>query len=294
MEKLYEVVEKASEQLYVDALKNVPQDVQNALKKSLEKEETKTGKMVLETFLKNIDVAKEHDIIVCQDTGTPVYSVETSSDVSLNTGRICRALYKGTSNATSKYDLRPNMLDPITRELRGDNVGKGVPVTHFECDDQLESLMKITCVPKGSGSENQSFLRMLPPADGMEGVAMFILDSVTDGVSKSCPPVIVGVGIGGTFDESAWMAKKAATMRKIDDPNPDKKLQKLEDKLLNAINQTGIGPMGLGGKITALSVNVETADTHISQLPVAINLQCWKGQRAEAYISEDLEVEYVF
>jgi fumarate hydratase subunit alpha/L(+)-tartrate dehydratase alpha subunit len=133
---------------------------------------------------------------------------------------------------------------------------------------------------------------MLPPADGIKGIVNFVIESVIAGVNKACPPAIVGVGIGGTFDECAWLAKKAATVRRIDSPNPNPKIRAMEEKLLKAINETGIGPMGLGGKTTALAVNIEVADTHISQLPVAINTQCWKGQRAEALINDRLEVEY--
>ncbi len=292
MEKLYRLIEEVCEKLYVSALKEVPGDIQTALKKAHEGEESETGRMVLETILRNIQVAKENDVIVCQDTGTPVYLVEVSPDATLNLRRVYGAIYRGTSRATRNYNLRPNLLDPLTRELRGDNVGKGVPVVHFEYQDNLDSLIKITCVPKGSGSENQSFLRMLTPADGVAGVKKFILECILEGASKACPPVIVGVGIGGTFDECAWLAKKAATMRRIDVPNPDERLQKLELDLLNAINRTGIGPMGLGGKYTALAVNVEVADTHISQLPVAVNIQCWKGQRAQASILDTFEIEY--
>jgi tartrate/fumarate subfamily iron-sulfur-dependent hydro-lyase alpha chain len=291
-EKFYRDLESISELLYIKALKNVPEDVQFALKKAYEDEESETGKMVIETILKNIDVARKNDIIVCQDTGTPVFLIETSEDVALNCKKIHDAISRGVSNATYKYDLRPNMLDPLTRELKGDNVGKGVPIIHFEYNDDVD-FIRITCVPKGSGSENQSFLKMLSPADGLAGVIEFILESVVEGAGKACPPVIVGVGIGGTFDECAWLAKKAATMRRIDVPNRDGRLKKLEELLLNAINETGIGPMGLGGSITALAVNVETADTHISQLPVAVNLQCWKGQRAQASISKNFEVEFI-
>ncbi len=293
MEKLYRLIEDACKKLYVKALKEVPRDVQRALERAYEDEESEIGRMVLGTILKNIEVAKENDMIVCQDTGTPVYLVELSGEVSLNLKKVYEAVYRGTSKATREFDLRPNMLHPLTRELRGDNVGRRVPDVHFEFQDDAEWLVRITCVPKGSGSENQSFLRMLTPAEGVSGVKRFILESIVEGASKACPPVIVGVGIGGTFDECAWLAKKAATMRRIDIPNPDESLQRFEDELLNAINKTGIGPMGLGGKCTALAVNVEIADTHISQLPVGINLQCWKGQRSCACISEEFEVEYL-
>lgn len=293
MEELYQVVEKVCEFLYVSALKNISNDVGMALKKAHESETSKIGKMILGTILRNVEIAKENDMIVCQDTGTPVYLVETSDEANLNFRKLYDAISNGVSNATHKYDLRTNILNPLTRELRGDNVGRGVPIVHLECNGEISSLMRLTCVPKGSGSENQSFLKMLLPAEGIYGVQKFVLESVLEGAAKACAPVIVGVGIGGTSDECAWLAKKAATMRRIDIPNPDKLLGKLEDELLNAINEMGIGPMGLGGKLTALAVNVEVADTHISQLPVAVNLQCWKGQRAQALISEGLQVEYI-
>lgn len=292
MEKLYQIVEEVSEFLYVSALKNIPDDVQLALNKARENEKSEIGKMIMETILRNIEVAKENDTIVCQDTGTPVYLVEASDEANINFKKLYGAISNGVSNATHKYDIRPNMLNPLTRELKGDNVGKGVPVVHLECSGDMGSLIRLTCVPKGSGSENQSFIKMLSPAEGIHGVQKFVLESILEGAAKACAPVIVGVGIGGTFDECAWLAKKAATMRRIDVPNSDKLLGKLEDELLNAINEMGIGPMGLGGKVSALAVNIETADTHISQLPVAVNLQCWKGQRAEASISEDLKVKY--
>jgi len=292
MKNLYQTVEKVSESLYVSALKNIPDDVQMALEEAHENEESETGKMILGTILRNIEVAKENDIIVCQDTGTPVYLVETGDGVSIDFKKLCDAISVGASNATHKYKLRPNMLDPFTRELRGDNVGKGVPIIHLECDGDIDSLMRLTCVPKGSGSENQSFLKMLSPAEGVNGVKKFVLEAIIEGAAMACPPGIVGVGIGGTFDECAWLAKKAATMCRIDTPNPDERLRKLEEEFHSAVNETGIGPMGLGGRYTALAVNIKVADTHISQLPVAVNLQCWRGQRAQALISEDLRVEY--
>ncbi len=293
MTGVYDLIKKVSGELYVRALKSVPTDVLTALKDAYVREDSDTGKMVLETILKNVDVAEQHDMLVCQDTGTPVYCVVVGEDVSLNFGELYRAVSRGVSEATRSYNLRPNMVDPLSRESRGDNVGNRIPVVHVEYDERLGSSIKIVCVPKGSGSENQSFLRMLPPAEGLRGVVSFVIESVIAGANKACPPVIVGVGIGGTFDECAWLAKKAATIRRIDTHHPDPKIRALEERLLKAINETGIGPMGLGGRTTALAVNVEVADTHISQLPVAVNTQCWKGQRAEAVISNNLEVEYI-
>ena len=292
MTELYSLLQKVCGELYVKALKNVPSDVKSALKRAYQEENNETGKMILGTILKNVEVAKQHDMLVCQDTGTPVFYIAVGEDVNVNYARLCDAVRRGVSKVTRKHYLRPNMVDPITRKSRGDNVGVRIPVIHLDYEQNLGSSIRVVCVPKGSGSENQSFLKMLSPAEGLKGIANFVIESVIAGVNKACPPAIIGVGIGGTFDECAWLAKKAATVRRLDSPNPNPKLRAMEEKLLKAVNETGIGPMGLGGKTTALAVNIEVADTHLSQLPVAINTQCWKGQRAEALINEKLEVEY--
>lgn len=292
MTELYGLLQEVCGKLYVKALKNVPSDVKSALKKAYQEEDNKTGKMILDTILKNIEIAEQNDMLVCQDTGTPVFYIAVGEDVSINYAKLYDAIRTGVSEATKRYYLRPNMVDPVTRESRGDNVGVKIPVIHLEYEPSLGSSIKVVCVPKGSGSENQSFLKMLSPSEGLKGIANFVIESVIAGVNKACPPVIVGVGIGGTFDECAWLAKKAATIRRLDSPNPNPKIRAIEEVLLKAINETGIGPMGLGGKTTALAVKIEVADTHISQLPVAINMQCWKGQRAEALINEKFEVKY--
>lgn len=290
--ELYSVIEEVCEQLYYMALTHVPSDVKEALQRAYAEEENEIGKSVLETILKNIEVAEKNNMLVCQDTGTPVFYVQVGENVDVNYKRLYESIKRGVSSSTLKYSLRPNMLEPLTRRQKGDNVGKCIPVVHLDYLDDLKDSIKIVCVPKGSGSENQSFLRMLSPSEGVRGVINFVLESVVAGAGKACAPVIVGVGVGGTFEECAWLAKKAATIRKLNEPNPDAKLRALEEKLLEAVNELGIGPMGLGGRFTALAVNIETADTHISQLPVAVNLQCWKGQRSEAVILETFKVEY--
>lgn len=291
MRDLYSIIENVSGELYIRALKNVPSDVKEALEKAYKAEDTEIGKAVLEIILKNIKIAKDNDMLVCQDTGTPIYYVFVGEDLTINYKRLYESIKRGVSTVTKKYFLRPNCVDVITRNPRGDNVGLDIPVIHIEVDEALSSGLRIVCIPKGSGSENQSFLKMLSPADGVKGLMSFIIESIIAGASKACPPVIVGIGIGGTFESCALLAKKAACVRKLGSYHLNPKIREMEERLLKAINETGIGPMGLGGKTTALGVHIEVADTHISQLPVAVNIQCWKGQRAEALIKENLEVE---
>ena len=176
-------------------------------------------------------------------------------------------------------------MHPLTRRHTGTNTGRGIPVIKLEFapGTRLASMMM---APKGSGSENMSFLKMLMPAEGAKGVKRFVLQCIFESGAKPCPPMIVGVGLGGTSDVAMQLAKEASTFRKIGSANADPDAAALERELLDKINQTGIGPQGLGGATTALAVHVEWAHTHISQNPVAVNIQCWRGERAEASISD--------
>ena len=175
---------------------------------------------------------------------------------------------------------------------RQDSTGKGIPAIHYEFTDRHEEL-ELLFVPKGSGSENMSFLKMLVPADGLAGVKKFVLDCVIDAGGKPCPPTIVGVGVGGTADQCATLAKRA-TSRAVGSHNSDPELAALEDELLSAINRTGIGPMGLGGDTTSLAVHIEDAWTHITMNPVAVSLQCWRGERRRSFVNATGEIRYTF
>jgi fumarate hydratase subunit alpha/L(+)-tartrate dehydratase alpha subunit len=180
-------------------------------------------------------------------------------------------------------------VHPLTRKHTGNNTGQGIPVVHFDFvadSDEIELAM----APKGSGSENMSFLRMLVPAEGIRGIHKFVLQCIFESGAKPCPPVIVGVGLGGTSDVASALAKKASCFRKIGTVSDDPEIAQLERELLDEINRTGVGPQGLGGATTALAVHIEWAHTHISQNPVAVNLQCWRGERAEAVITAAGEV----
>lgn len=283
------IVETVAGDLYVRALKLLPPDVKDALARAQAAETGELARQTLGTILRNLEVAEQTDNIICQDTGTPCYFLEVGAGFPLDGAALVAAIRAGCERATIEHDLRPNIVDPIRRVNTGTNVGRRVPVIHFEFIPDDDSL-RILLVPKGSGSENQSFLRMLVPAEGLAGVRGFVLESVVAAGANPCPPTVVGVGLGGTFDLCARLAKQAIA-RPLGSHNPDADLTALEADLLADINRLGIGPMGLGGDTTSLAVHIEAADTHISQLPVAVNIQCWCARRAAAHISANGEVE---
>jgi len=289
---IYDAIETAACELYLRALKDIPPDVRTALAGALENEQSageRTGEQVMFTILENIRIADEQDTLVCQDTGLPV--IKAVIGLPLDVAELELRLRKGCERATLSYPLRSNTVHPLTRRHTGTNTGHGIPVVKFEFAPGLGRL-ELIMAPKGSGSENMSFLKMLTPAEGAKGVKKFVLQCIFESGAKPCPPVIVGVGLGGTSDVAMQLAKEASMFRKIGTVSPDPDARALERELLDKINQTGIGPQGLGGATTALAVHVEWAHTHISQNPVAVNIQCWRGERAEASISADGEIAY--
>jgi fumarate hydratase subunit alpha len=292
MSDIYEAIETAACELYLRALTDIPADVRAALAGALRKEQSageQTAEQVLFTILENIETADALDTLVCQDTGLPVFKVTVGLPVDV--AEVEARLRKGCERATLTYPLRSNTVHPLTRRNTGTNTGRGIPVIKLEFAPDAGRI-GLMMAPKGSGSENMSFLKMLTPAEGVKGVRKFVLQCIFESGAKPCPPMIVGVGLGGTSDVAMTLAKDASTFRKIGSANPDPDAAALERELLGAINQTGIGPQGLGGETTALAVHVEWAHTHISQNPVAVNIQCWRGERAEAQISAAGEIEY--
>jgi fumarate hydratase subunit alpha/L(+)-tartrate dehydratase alpha subunit len=243
-------------------------------------------------MVKAIDVSDRTGTIVCQDTGICVFFVKIGTNFPVNGARLVTALREGIAVSSERHNLRSSIVHPITRMNRQDNTGMGIPDVHIDFVDEGNEL-DILLVPKGSGSENMTFLKMLSPADGMSGVKRFVLDSIIEAGPRPCPPTIVGVGIGGTADLCASLAKRAI-LRPVGEPHPEPYIAALEAQLLDAINETGIGPQGLGGKATSFAVHVEYAATHISMNPVAVNIQCWRGERARATIRKDGEVRYGF
>jgi hydro-lyases, Fe-S type, tartrate/fumarate subfamily, alpha region len=287
---LGQAVEDAAAHLYVWALKDIPRDLRDALVEARGRETSVTGVRVLETILRNVEVADEEGNLVCQDTGIAVYYCRVGEGFPLHPAGIYRALRAGTERATVENSLRSNTVHTLTRESTGANVGYRVPIVHWEFVADWDGL-DVKCVPKGSGSENMTFLRMLVPADGVNGIKRFVLESIVDAGGKPCPPGIVGVGIGGSADYALHLAKEAIA-RPVGSRNPDPLVAQLEDELYGLLNETGIGPMGLGGDVTVLQCHIEHADTHMTLNPVAVNYQCWAARRASAHIGADGAVEF--
>jgi tartrate/fumarate subfamily iron-sulfur-dependent hydro-lyase alpha chain len=282
---LAQVVEDAAAHLYVWALKDIPQDLRDALAEASQRETHKVGRRILETITTNVAVADERQNLVCQDTGLAVYFARVGERFGLHPARIEEALREGTRRATLEHPLRSNTVHTLTRRPTGDNTGHRIPHVHWEFVHDWDGL-DIKCVPKGSGSENMSFLKMLVPADGVSAVKRFVLDSIVGAGGKPCPPGIVGVGIGGSADLAMHLAKEAIA-RPVGTHNADPDVAALEADLFQLLNETGVGPMGLGGDVTVLAVHVEQAHTHITLNPVAVNYQCWAARRATAHIAAD-------
>lgn len=291
---MYDVIEDAAAKLYIKALTDIPKDVRAGLKRGYENETSagnSTASRVMLTVLENVRLADEKDMMVCQDTGLAIYKVIVGSKLRLDLAELKKRLKLGCERATREYPLRSNTVHPLTRKNTQTNTGQGIPVIKLDVVPDSD-LLTIWMAPKGSGSENMSFLRMLKPADGIKAVKRFVIECVFESGANPCPPVIVGIGLGGTSDSAAAMAKEASCFRKIGTTSPDAQVAALEAELLDLINQTGIGPQGLGGAVTAMAVHIEWAHTHISQLPVAVNMQCWRGERACAVIDAGGNVTY--
>ena len=216
---------------------------------------------------------------MCQDTGLPIFYVSGKFDSSVKAD-----IEMAVRRATEELPLRPNLVDPITRENTGDNTGISSPFIHFNPTE--DDFLEITVLPKGAGSENMTRLAMLNPADGIEGIKRFVIDAVLDAGGRPCPPSIVGIGIGGTSDVCVSMAKEALLLP-LSSRNPDKTIAALEDELFMKLNDSGLGPMGLGGQTTVLGVRIMKAGCHTASLPVAVNIGCWATRRATVRIYND-------
>ncbi len=245
------------------------EDVKNALINGSKKEESETGKQIFAQLKENLRIAKEDQIPICQDTGMAVVFLRIGQEVHVVGGSIEDAVNEGVRQGYTDGYLRKSVVrDPIERENTKDNTPA---VIHYEIVPGDE--FTVTIAPKGFGSENMSRLVMLKPADGIEGVKQVILDTVAAAGPNACPPMVIGVGIGGTFEKCALLAKKALT-RSLDSESPIKWVADLEHEMLDKVNGLGLGPGGLGGKVTALGLNIETYPTHIAGLPVAVNICC--------------------
>ena len=286
-----ERIEGVARDLYLRALKELPPDIKRGFATLAARETGATAKAVLGTMIENIAVAERDGNLLCQDTGIPIYNVTIGRGVDVDGVALKAAIRKGCERATREHPLRSSIVHPLTRKNEHTSCGIGVPVIHVDFSDAFEGL-KIEMIPKGSGSENNSWLRMAIPAEGVDAIKTFVVDCVLAAGGKTCPPTIVGVGVGGTADLCVHLAKIAAT-RPLGSHSSDTNAALLEEQLSEAVNMLGIGPQGLGGDATAFAVHVELAATHITMNPVAVNMQCHSARRASAILTAD-KTDYGF
>lgn len=262
-------VTEAVKEMCISANCHIDASIKKALEFSVETENSKIGKTVLSNLLKNAQIAVQKEVPICQDTGMAVFFVEIGQEVYIEGYNLEKAIEKGVRAGYKEGYLRKSVVaDPLNRVNTGDNTP---PVIHYKFTDG--DRLKITFAPKGFGSENKSALKMLNPSDGISGVIDFVLETVEKAGANPCPPMVIGVGVGGTFEKAAQLAKFALT-RNIDAQNENPFYAELENTLLEKVNKLGIGPQGFGGTTTALGVNVEYFPTHIAGLPVAVNISC--------------------
>ena len=273
-------VEEACKELYIRALKVLPPDVKQGFARLDQTETNATGKAILGTMIRNIKVAEDTNNLLCQDTGLPIYNVAIGSGVQVDGFQLKQAIRRGCERATREHPFRSSVVHPVTRMNQHTSCGEAVPVINIDFIPDAQTLA-IEMIPKGSGSENNSFLKMAIPAEGVDAIKTFVVDCVLDAGGKTCPPTIVGVGVGGTADLCVNLSKVAAT-RALGTHCQDAVGAKLVDELTRVVNTLGVGPQGLGGDCTSFAVHVEMAATHITMNPVAVNMQCHSARRARA------------
>lgn len=272
------MIKDAVYELYKKAAIVLGNDVKKALEDALKVEDNELARLNIEAILKNIKLAEEKQIPMCQDTGLPVIFVKLGN---VEVENLRAGIEEGIEKATKEIPIRPNIVDPLTRENTNINVGDYIPPIDIELID--EYYLEITILPKGFGSENNNAMKMALPAEGIQGIKDFVVESVLKAKGKPCPPTVIGVGIGGTSDLCLKLGKKAL-LGEVGKRNPDPEIAKLELEILEEINKSGIGPMGLGGKTTTLDVKILKAHTHTAGLPVGVCVQCWADRHATTKI----------
>lgn len=284
----HQVIHDTTYRLLKMAATVLPKDIKEALQEAHSRETDESAKTQLSAILTNMEIA-ETGVPMCQDTGIMIYYVKVGADFPF-IGGIEDALTKATRKATAEIPLRPNAVNPIVGGNSGDNTGKKIPWINWEIvkGDSLE----ITAFPKGGGSENVCIVGMLKPGVGLTGVKKLVVDNAMSYMGKACAPNIIGVGIGGGSDIAIKIAKQQL-LRPLKDKHPEPEVAKIEEELMEAINATGIGPMGLGGKTTVLGVKVDYAMRHPASLPVGVAVQCWAARQSKAVITKGLDVEYI-
>ncbi len=266
-------------QMVQNANYDLGEDVENAFKAALKTEESQTGKDVLNQLLENVEIARTERVPICQDTGFAVFIVELGQDVHISGGSLYEAINEGVRRGYKDGFLRKSIVGhPLDRKNTGDNTPA---IVHIEMVEGEQ--LKIHMAAKGGGSENMSFIKMMKPADGVEGVKDFILECIRTAGPNPCPPIVVGVGIGGTFEKAAYLAKKSL-FREVGERSTLEDIAALENEMLEKINKLGIGPQGLGGRTTALDIHIEIHPAHIASLPVAVNINCHAGRHKDAVL----------
>ncbi len=277
----FEALRECASALYWRALTVLPHDVVALLQSSCAAEDDPQARSTLESMLQSSRMAARSRQPICQDTGFPVFLVEFGPCCQFACDPV-EALSSGIAETTLSHSLRANCVDVLSRANTGNNRGEGYPIVHLVPGAE-SSRIRVTLLAKGSGSESRSRLAMIDPIKGLDGIKEFVLKTVAEGAAMSCPPVVVGVGMGGSFDSVALMSKKALA-RPLGCPNPRSEIAAIESELLAGVNSLGIGPMGLGGRTTALWVSVEASHTHMTCNPVSVNLSCWAHRRASGTI----------
>ena len=275
--KSEQIVEQVKK-LCIGASLYLGEDVLSCIKEKAKSEKSEVGKNILNILVENPEIAKEKNIPICQDTGMAVFFVEIGQEVLIEGDTLTDAINEGVRQGYEEGYLRKSVVSPINRVNTKDNTPA---VIHY--DMVKGDKIKIEFAAKGFGSENMSKMKMLKPSDGLEGIKKFIIDTVSEAGPNPCPPMVIGVGIGGTVDKCAQIAKKAL-FRELGEFNKDENIAKLESELLTAINKLGIGPQGLGGTTTALGLNIETFPTHIAGLPVVVNINCHASRHKKVVI----------
>jgi fumarate hydratase subunit alpha len=283
------VLENTAINLLKLAVTELPLDIKQSIKMALSQERNEIARNQLNTIINNFELASTTNIPMCQDSGTIIFYVRVGEKFPILSA-IPQILKRATKRASEVIPLRPNAVNPFTNKNSGDNTGKYIPFINWEIVSG--DILTITAFTKGGGSENTSTIGMLNPGLGIKGIKRFIVDTVISAGGKPCPPVILGIGIGGGADIAMKLAKKAL-LRPLSRHHAESEVAKLEEELHILVNMTGIGPMGLGGDTTVLGVNIEYAHRHPASLPVAIAFQCWAARKASANISSDGQVEYL-
>ena len=265
----FDTIAEQVKQMCMEATYNLSENMVKTFQSAAQTEASPLGKEVLQQLIDNARIAREEDYPICQDTGDAVFFVELGQDVRIEGGGLIEAINKGVAEGYREGYLRFSMVaDPLRRKITGDNTPAMVTLQLVPGDK-----LKLSFLAKGGGCENMSAFKMLTPADGVNGVKEFVVDTIKNAGGNPCPPVVIGVGLGGTFDQCCMLAKKAL-LREVGEKHPDPFYAQLEAELLEEINKLGIGPMGLGGRTTAVVVHIETLPCHITSLPVAVNMDC--------------------